>query len=208
MQEKESLFVVGCGGHAKVVIDLLERQNRYQIAFLLDDCPSRKETFFCGYLIIGGREDLENQPEETRPKKFIVAIGDNQQRLAASNFLTNRGLQAATAIHPSAQLGNGVEIGAGTVIMAGTVINADSKIGSHVIINTGATVDHDCHIADGVHIAPGATLCGSVTIGTGTTVGAGATIIPGMTIGSHRLIKAGTTVTDHNQDLVPATTDD
>ena len=46
---KEKIFVFGASGHAKVVIDVIEKQALYEIAFLVDDDLSLKGTDFFGY---------------------------------------------------------------------------------------------------------------------------------------------------------------
>ena len=191
-QTKEKVFIFGNSGHAKVVIDIIEREGRYDIAFLVDDDPTLKNIDFYGYRVIGGKQELLAGRE--RISSGIVAIGSNSARNSVATWLMAHGFNLVTAIHPSAQVGRGVAVGSGSVIMAGSVINSDSRIGRNVIVNTRAGIDHDCTIGDDVHLAPGTVLCGSVTIGDGTFVCAGSTIIPNLTIGSHVTIGAGSTV--------------
>jgi UDP-3-O-[3-hydroxymyristoyl] glucosamine N-acyltransferase len=151
---KEKIFVFGASGHAKVVIDIIERQGLYEIVFLADDDPGLKGTVVYGYQVIGGKDDLLTNAIE----RGIVAIGSNQSRRSVSLWLTDNGFELASAVHPTAQLARGVTIGAGSVIMAGAVINADSRIGDNVIVNTRSSIDHDCVVGNFTHIAPGATL--------------------------------------------------
>ncbi len=189
---KEKIFVFGASGHAKVVIDIIERQGLYDIAFLVDDDPVLKGTDFYGYHVIGGKQELV----DTRDKisSGIVAIGSNRARIAVAQWLSDNGYDLVSAVHPSAQLARGAIIGLGTVVMAGAVVNSDTSIGNIVIINTKSSIDHDSIIGDGVHIAPGVTLCGTVNIGSGTFICAGATIIPNLTIGGNVIIGAASTV--------------
>ena len=187
---KEQIFVFGASGHAKVVLDIIERQGLFQVAFLVDDDPGLKGSELYGYRVIGGKAELL----EATAKRGIVAIGSNRARVAVGAWLTEHGFELVSAIHPSAQIARGVSIGSGSVVMAGAVINSDSTIGYDVIINTRASVDHDCTVGDGVHIAPGSTLCGTVRVGAGTFVCAGSTVIPNLTIGSNAVVGAGATV--------------
>ena len=189
---KEKIFVFGASGHAKVVIDTIERHGLYDIVFLVDDDPALKGTKFYDYHVIGGKLELLEVRDQICGG--IVAIGSNRARIAVANWLTDNGFDLVLAIHPFAQLGRGVTVDIGTVIMAGAIINSDSRIGRNVIVNTRASIDHDCTIGHGVHIAPGTTLCGTVRIGDGTFVCAGATIIPNLTIGSNVIVGAGSTV--------------
>lgn len=189
--DKGKIFVFGASGHAKVVIDAIERQGVYQVEFLADDDPALKGTTFFGYPVIGGKKDLLVWPGT---RAGIVAIGSNRARRAVSAWLCENGFTRVSVVHPSAQLGRGVTVGPGTVVMAGAVINSDARIGADVIVNTRASIDHDCRVGDGVHIAPGCTLCGTVTVGDGSFVCAGSTVIPNLAIGCGVTVGAGSTV--------------
>lgn len=190
--ERKRIFVFGASGHAKVVIDIIERQGLYEIVFLVDDDPTLKDTEFYGYRVIGGKQELLDAQDQVCGG--IVAIGSNPARKSVATWLTYNSFSLVSCIHPSAQIARGVMIENGSVVMAGTTINSDTHIGQNVIINTQASVDHDCKIGDGVHIAPGATLCGTVTVGAGTFICAGSTIIPNLSLGRNVIIGAGSTV--------------
>jgi len=189
---REKIFVYGASGHAKVVIDIIERQGLYEIGFLVDDDPSLKGTQFYGYRVVGGKQELLESRDGI--SSGVVAIGSNRARICVAEWLVGNGFSLISCLHPSAQIARGVVIESGSVIMAGAIINSDSHIGYNVIINTRASIDHDCTIGDGAHVAPGATLCGTVTVGLGTFVCAGSTIIPNLTIGPNTIIGAGATV--------------
>lgn len=188
--DRGSIFVFGASGHAKVVIDIIEKQGLYDIAFLVDDDTLLKDTEVYGYCVVGGREELL----AGNVRKGIVAIGSNRARCHVAAWLVDNGFELVTAIHPSAQLARGVVIGSGTVVMAGVAVNSNASIGNNVIINTGAGIDHDCTVGNGVHIAPGTVLCGTVTVGDGCFICAGTTIIPNLTIGRNVTVGAGSTV--------------
>jgi sugar O-acyltransferase (sialic acid O-acetyltransferase NeuD family) len=193
LKAKEKLVVFGAGGHAKVVIDLIEQQGNYEIAGLLDDDIKHQGKHFFGYPVLGMRADLPALLS-AQLRHAIVTIGDNASRAALATFLDQHGWCFASAIHPHASIGRGVEVCPGSVVMAGCVVNADAYLGAQVIINTGATVDHDCRIEDAVHIAPGCHLCGGVSVGQGSLVGAGSTVTPGVRIGRKVIVGAGSTV--------------
>lgn len=192
--ERQPIFVFGASGHAKVVIDALERAAFYRIAAIIDDNTARHGQPFFGYTVAGGREALLQLHQQGMVGAGIVAIGDNRIRAMIAAWLTQQGIARIAAVHPGAQVGRGADIGAGSVLMAGVVVNPDAIIGADCIINTGATVDHDCRIGNAVHIAPGCHLCGHVTVGSGSLIGTGCTVVPGVTIGANVLVGAGSTV--------------
>jgi sugar O-acyltransferase (sialic acid O-acetyltransferase NeuD family) len=192
------LWIVGAGGHGKVVADLARA---------------------CGYAPIGA-VDLRTEavgrlaePGGTRVRAsqgeflahieqhaalprgadaVIVAVGDNRARLAVHRALAAVGRPALS--HPSAIVSPSARVGAGTVVFAGAVIQAGAAIGEAVIVNTRAVVEHDCQIGDGVHVSPGATLCGGVEVGELAWIGAGSTIIPGVRVGAGAIVGAGAVV--------------
>ena len=194
----KKIVVFGASGHAKVVIDMLERTAGVKVVFAVDDAPGVEGSTLYGYPVIGGRDALLAQRKLATAG--IVTIGDNAARSEVAGWLIAQGFKLASAIHPAATLAHSVAVGAGSVIMGGCVINSDTAIGANVIVNTGATVDHDCRIGDGAHIAPGCHLCGNVEVGAGAFLGAGTIVIPGMRIGAHALIGAGSTVTSDVAD--------
>lgn len=191
---KSKIVVVGASGHAKVIIDMLEKQGLEEVAFIIDDNPSLKGSFLFDYPVAGDRSVLLDQARRHDVDRAVVAIGNNDIRVEISAWLESVGFSLVSVVHPSAQIGRGVMISPGSVIMAGAVVNSDSRIGKNVIVNTGATVDHDCMISDGAHIAPGCNVCGGVTIGSRTLIGAGTTIIPNIRVGQHVVVGAGSTL--------------
>lgn len=196
------IAIFGASGHAKVVIDIVERAGLYQIAALFDDNVALHGHAFFDHSVQGGRETLLAAYRQDEFMAVVVAIGNNQIRTQIADWLQMQGIARVSCVHPSVQLGRGVQIGLGSVLMAGVVINADTAIGNEVIVNTGATIDHDNVIADGVHIAPGCHLCGHVTVGRASMIGAGSVVIPSVNIGGQVVVGAGSTVLENVADGV------
>jgi sugar O-acyltransferase (sialic acid O-acetyltransferase NeuD family) len=187
----ELLVVLGAGGHAKVVIEAaLARQPDRRIA-IIDDDPAAQDRNILGFRVSGTRVSLaSNFPDAP----VALGIGNNAARVMTLEALLDLGRRIETIVHPSAIVGNTVQIGAGSFLAAGSIITADTAIGRGAIINTAASVDHDCVIGDGAHIGPGARLCGNVRIGDRTLVGVGSSVRPGIAIGADVTIGAGSAV--------------
>ena len=188
----DRVLIFGAGGHARVVIDIILEQDVYAIAGIVDDYEPLHGTEVFGHLVLGKLEEIE--AAAYADCLFVVAIGGNQARMAASKRVAEQGFRFATPIHPSVVIGRGVSIGTGSVFMAGVVINPNADIGEHTVINTGATIDHDCQIADYAQVAPGAHLAGDVRIGRAAYVGIGASVIQGVRIGEGTMVGAGAAV--------------
>jgi sugar O-acyltransferase (sialic acid O-acetyltransferase NeuD family) len=190
--QKDKLYIVGASEHAKVIIDIIEKQGKYQILGLIDANKNLHEELL-GYQIIGREEDLVKLLSEQPETNIIIAIGDNWVRSKAYQKIITLipHVKFASAIHPSAQIAKDVSIGEGTVIMAGAIINSSSKIGKFNIINTKASIDHDNEFGDFVSLAPNATTGGCVSIGKFSAISISATIKHGIRVGEHAVLGAG-----------------
>ena len=200
MQRK--LVIWGGAGHAKVVADILRLTGEFEIVGFIDDVnPRRIGSEFCGFPILGGREEFEKL-KNVGVTHVIFGFGDCNARLRLADVVRASGFELATAIHPSATVARDVQIGVGTVIAAAVVLCPGASVGQNVIINTCASVDHDCEIGNAVHLSPGVHVGGHVTVGQGTWVGIGATIRDHIRIGSGSMIGAGAVVVKDVPDQV------
>jgi sugar O-acyltransferase (sialic acid O-acetyltransferase NeuD family) len=189
MKTKNKLLIIGASGHGKVIADMVKKMALWQQIFFLDDNINLES--FMGINIIGKSDEAISYIND---HDVFIAIGSNKTREALQKQLELAGASIPTLIHPSAIIGDMVEIGEGTAIMAGTVINCCCNIGKGVIINTGVTIDHDNIISDYVHLSPGSHTAGTVQIGKGTWVGIGATISNNLNIIEECVIGAGAVV--------------
>jgi UDP-perosamine 4-acetyltransferase len=188
----EKIIIIGAGGHAKVIIDILRTSSEYDFVGLID--PQHLGKTILGVPVIGDDSKLEMIYEEG-VRTVFVAIGNNQQRGQISNYVKKIGFSITNAISNYSYVSSTVKLGEGIAIMPGAVINPDSYIGDNSIINTGSTIDHDCIISKNVHIAPGCNIAGNVKIGEGSFIGIGTKIIPDISVGSSTIIGAGSLVT-------------
>lgn len=187
----KKLFIVGQGGHSKVVTDIVKAQGDYEIIGYLDDYYKEMKK---GGELIYAPISFSSCFSKDQLIYFVIAIGNNMVRKRITETLRLPYSKYATIIHPTAVISSSSIIGKGSVVMPYSVVNANSKIGEHVIINTGAIVEHDNLIGDFVHLSPSVTLTGTVHIEEGTHLGAGSTVIPGRVIGSWTTVGAGATV--------------
>jgi len=190
-----NIVLAGASGHARLVIDVIEREGRLAVLGLLDrNKPAGSECL--GYKVIGTELDLAAISRTHDIHAAIVAIGDNWVRKSVVELLLEiaPGLQFERAIHPSAQIARDVAIGEGSVVMAGAVINASAQVGKHCFVSSKASLDHDSVMEDFSSLGPGATVGGTAMIGACSAVALGANVIHGIVIGEHTVIGAGATV--------------
>jgi sugar O-acyltransferase (sialic acid O-acetyltransferase NeuD family) len=193
------VVIIGAGGHAKVVCDIL-RLSGYQVLGFLDDDAALHGSSIMHIPVLGGTSKIQSFDIEGA----IVGIGSNRVRQHFYTHLQTLGIPLINAIHPRAVIASDVCLGQGIAICANVVVNPGACIGANVILNTAATVDHDCVIKEHVHIGPGVHLCGGVQVGMGTLIGVGAAVIPYKSIGAGVIIGGGALVADDIPDGVIA----
>lgn len=191
----DNIIIIGSGGHAKVVMDIVRKEAKFRIAGLLDENRAPGEhTLDCP--ILGQLADLPGLIRDHDLKGAIIAIGDNfiRCKTAAQTKEIAPDLPLISAIHPDSSIASDVAIGEGTVIMAGVTVNSSSSIGRACILNTNCSLDHDSTMADFASLAPGVVTGGNCQIGRLSAIGIGAVLIQGINVGEHSIVGAGSLV--------------
>jgi sugar O-acyltransferase (sialic acid O-acetyltransferase NeuD family) len=184
------IIILGGGGHASVIEDILRASNRNPVGYV---APEPSEMLLAPYL--GTDSWLAAQDKDGFSlANGIGVIGTGGPRADLFEKFAAMGFEFATMVHVSASVSDSAALLEGAQILAGAVVGPHSTIGRDVIVNMSASVNHHCRLGDHAHIAPGAIICGGVTIGSGCFVGAGATVIHGLDIGVDTMIGAGATV--------------
>ncbi len=190
------IVIVGAGGHAKVLIDALEKAS-VRILGLADADSSQWGKALLGLSIHGGDDWVLKQAADAIHLVNAVGSVDREsleRRRAVFEKFRGQGYRFAQVVHPAAIVSPRAVLGEGAQVMAGAVVQADARIGANALVNTRASVDHDCDIGEHVHIAPGAILSGAVKVGSSVHIGTGAVVKQGVRIGEGALIGAGAVV--------------
>ena len=185
------LIIIGCGGHAKSVIDIIETSKDWNIEGLIGQ-PEEVGKTILGYEVIGTDSDLEQI--RSKVPFAILAIGQiasAESRIKLAKLLNNLGFELPTIASASSTVSKYAQIGVGTTIGHGAIVNASAKIGEHCIINSGALIEHDACIGNYCHISTGALINGMVTIGDESFIGSGTTIRNNLALPSGTIISAG-----------------
>jgi sugar O-acyltransferase (sialic acid O-acetyltransferase NeuD family) len=200
---KPSILLVGGGGLAKMVIDLIRLEDNYHIIGIVDNLLSIGSEV-SGVPVIG-----DDSPETLRKirsqgvEHVILCVGSTDThkiRVVIYNRLKAEGYKLPNLIHPTASVELSFTMGEGNLILANATVSSYAKIGNICYINTNAIVSHDCIIDDNVHIAPGGILAGRVIVGSNTIIGMGVTIYIGTQIGNNVIIRNGMNIFNHVED--------
>jgi len=187
----DKILLIGAGGHARSCIDVLEEENQFEIAGLIEKGESISNESL-GSPIIGTDNDLRVLRQ--RYKNALITVGQiksPQIRIKLYRLLKELNFTLPVIVSSQAYVSKHAQIGEGTIIMHGVIINANTKIGNNCIINNRALIEHDAVIGDHCHIATGAIINGEVSVGNETFIGSGAVTMQSISIGRNCVIGAG-----------------
>ncbi|MCP4323277.1 MAG: glycosyltransferase [Psychromonas sp.] len=190
MTELNKLILIGGGGHCSACIDVIESQQHYQIAGILDSEDKLGDTLL-SYPYIGTDNDIDKYI--TDGYYFLITIGHlGNAHIREQLFTTINHLQGklATVISPIAYVAKSATVGKGTIIMHHALINSNAQIGENCIINSKSLIEHDCTIQSNCHISTAATINGGVTVEECSFFGSNATCKQGSVITKGSFIKA------------------
>ncbi len=190
---KEKIVLIGGGGHARSVVDAIERMGVYDIIGFVDADPT---TSYKSYRTIGCDDDLERIYKSGVHLAVICVgfLGNSSLRKKLYDHAKSIGFSLPVIIDPSSEIADDASMGEGSFIGKLAVVNSNARLGVMTIVNTAAIIEHDCRVDDFSHVAVNATLCGDVSVGRAVLIGAGSVVIQGVSIGSDALVGAGAIV--------------
>jgi sugar O-acyltransferase (sialic acid O-acetyltransferase NeuD family) len=193
---KKKLFIIGSGGHAGVIEDILNL-NKISITGIIDDKITNNK--LNKYKFYRQSDFLKKfNPDSCLLLNGIGNIHNSSKRKDVRELFHKSGYKFTSAIHPSSIISKNSKIASDAQIMAGAILNNGVIINENCIINTGVIIEHDCKIGSGCHIAPGAILCGGVKLENDVFIGANSTIIQNQTITESSFIKASSLIIGKN----------
>ena len=187
----DKILLIGAGGHARSCIDVLEEENQFEIAGLVEKDESIINANL-GYPIIGTNDNLDNLRKNY--DYALVTVGQIKSpaiRVKLYQLLKELDFTLPAIISPKAYVSKHAQIGEGTIVMHGAIVNANAKIGNNCIINNTTLIEHDAVIGDHCHIATGAIINGEVSVGNETFIGSGAVTKQCISIGNNCIVGAG-----------------
>jgi sugar O-acyltransferase (sialic acid O-acetyltransferase NeuD family) len=189
-----SIILIGGGGHCKSVIDVIEQENRFEIAGIVDR-PELLGSDVDGYSVIGNDSDLADLAK--RYQYALITIGQVESallRIKLFDLAIKAGFILPIIISPRAYVSKHSTVGKGSIVMHDALINTSTIVGENCIINSKALIEHNCKISSHCHISTQATINGNVSIGECSFVGSSSTTKQGIFIKQYSFIKAGSVV--------------
>lgn len=187
---KPKLILIGGGGHCASCIDVIEQEDKFEIAGIVDNDSGRESLL--GYPIVGSDDDLRKLRSEY--DYALITVGQIKSpviRIRLVEYAKSLGFVFPTIISPRAYVSRHALIGEGTIVMHDALVNSRATIGCNCIVNSKALVEHDAVVEDNCHISTGAIVNGGAIVRHGVFVGSNAVTKEYVEIKENDFIKAG-----------------
>ncbi|HTY72806.1 MAG TPA: acyltransferase [Actinomycetes bacterium] len=187
------VVVVGAGGHAREIRDIIDEPGREPALTLV---AFYVEAAFEAQAAADPR--LKGTPvlcTWAGPAAYVCGVGSPQLRRRLAAVAETRGLTPVTVVSTFSRVVERLGSELGIVVFPFAFVSSGARVGPHVHINAGATISHDADVAEFSTVGPGARVTGGASVGAGATLGAGAVILPGRRVGRASVVGAGAVVT-------------
>jgi sugar O-acyltransferase (sialic acid O-acetyltransferase NeuD family) len=190
MNDKK-IIIVGAGGLGREIFSWLNDAGKSDLILgFINDIPDSLNRYDYTVKIIGDIQNHMPIPEAI----YVLAIMTPSVKAKVSTLLKDKGCEFMTFIHPTAILGNNVELGEGVVITPGCILTCDIEMGDFVFLNTQTTLGHDVKVGSYTSINGKVEISGFVEIGESVTIGSRVVVLPKKKIASGVMVGAGSVV--------------
>jgi sugar O-acyltransferase (sialic acid O-acetyltransferase NeuD family) len=189
------VLVIGAGGHASVLIEILIDQDVNIIGYV-SPLPAVNQKIFSDLHWFKCDDDILKFDKSTI--KLVNGIGSLPGNTLRADFYSKYkkiGYRFGSVISQDASISKYAKLAEGVQVMCGAIVQTGVSVGCNSIINTGAIIDHDASIGSNNHIAPGVTISGQVTSKENVHFGTGCSVIQLININENAVIGAGATIT-------------
>jgi sugar O-acyltransferase (sialic acid O-acetyltransferase NeuD family) len=183
---KSIIYIIGAGGHAKVVARAATEGG---LSPMFIDSTSNVSS---DSNVIEEKKFLASPPTGL-DWKLICGMGSTGSMSKRAEILAryyNLNDRFVTVISRSANVDPTAVLEPGVFVGPGGIIACNAIIRSHAIINSNVVIEHDSIVGENSHIATGAVVLGGVSISENVLVGANATVLQGVSVGTNSVIGA------------------
>ena len=186
-------FVVGTGGHARVILSILRDAAQHDVVGLVELGTVLPGESIMGLPVCGVADAIMELTADAAVDVFL-AIGDNSTRRAWWERLMAKGMCLPNLVSPYAVVDPTAMLGSANVVCARAFVGPEAVLGDDNLVNTGAILEHEARIGSHCHFAPASTVSGRSTVGDGCFLGAGSTVIDRIGVASETIVGAGATI--------------
>lgn len=183
------MIILGAGGLALQLYDVLVAQNRHQNVLLFEDTPSSfvKEIFQNVPMITNWRVLVNSH-------NFLLGVGLPKVRRKHFEMVEVSGGSFEELRSERAQISSFAKVEKGVSILPFSLIEAQVHLGDGVLVNAGAFLHHEVIVGSFTVISPGCKILGGAKVGKECFIGASAVILPNVCIGDNVVVAAGAVV--------------
>lgn len=199
----QRLVVMGAGGHAREVLDVLESLPDGPVRERMSVFAEPRSATAAAASLVRGRGYGLVDALPADATHFLPAVGNPALRRRFAALADGRGLEPVQAVSPLSTVPDALREVPGLVVFPRCHISTAVVVGLHCHLNTGCSVSHDGWLGDRVTLGPGVLLAGGVVVEDDAFLGVGAVVLPGRRIG-HGAVVGGGAVVVH--DVAPGAT--
>ena len=171
---KKKILVLGAGGHALDVIDLLlNEQDEFEPIGVLD--PKATGSIL-GVPVLGDDRLLVTFKKDVNYAFPAIGFGsgvNNTLRQKVFKNIQEEGFIVPNLISSKAFVRSGVTMGVGNCIQAGCIIDTQASLGDNIAFGFNVLVGHGCRVGSHVTLSGGVIFNGGVSVGEGSFLGMG-----------------------------------
>lgn len=190
---EKSLYIFGCSGIAKSMIDSIISLNQYdrRNIIMVDKEESLSEVEFYREVKCISEKKFHNLTKKSGD--YICAFYkpyDIFDRLDyANNIESNYGLKPISVIDCNANVSSTAKIGRGVYIAPGVVVDSEAQIGDHSIVLFNSIISRECNIHENNFISGSVVIKGSVTLKSNNFVSSNCVVVKD--VGKYNFINSG-----------------
>jgi sugar O-acyltransferase (sialic acid O-acetyltransferase NeuD family) len=193
-RQKSQIVIIGSGGHASSIIDILKFSEDREIWGVVS-LELKESSNLDGITVVGDDSCLGELIQ--RQFSFVIAVGQissSEIRYKLFKKLEESKADIPVIISPDAYVSPRAFIGRGTVVFHRVVINSNARIGENCILNNMCLIEHDAVIGSHTHVSTGAIINGNAHVGSHCFIGSGSIISNNVSICDSVILGAGSNV--------------
>jgi len=203
--QKQKIFLFGGGLHSLSCIDIIEKQETYELAGIIDS-EKEVDSYVDEYNIIGRIEDLPDLTKKYQTNAGFISVGDNWVRKKIYDQILEHcpDFKFVNLVHPSAVLGKHVKIGKGVFVGAQAFISPGCRVDDFVLLHQKAHLGLLNHMEKFSSVSVGSLTGGKVSIREFAAITIGVVVADRVNIGRHTVIGSGSLVVRDVPEYVTA----
>lgn len=195
---QERVLILGGGGGAALVLDILSNTLTQQAIGILDNNPAMIGTSLMGVPILGGFDLAISLWQEKKFDALIsTVVRDIADRASIFEHFTKLGIPFTNIIAPSASIRSETLFGTGNLVVHGSYIATGVTLGDNNFLAAGTFIEHHSTIGSHCTFGPRTSLSGKVKVADRVKFGTHVAVEPFVEIGTESVIASGVVLTSH-----------